>query len=496
MKWPAKASGHGAAPFPPGASKVFGPARAGAVKTAGSLPIVRRVVHANVAGFARYRNDVASLPSEERRRIDRLARLVVETHVSRSHPINAIRVIGHSDFDTPRRPIFETHLSAQRALSVMLALRAAIDRYGTRLTDFRAPLSRQIKWQRLAVGATMPAVTKPGNEAERLRNRRVDILLESERPLAPSKQAFARIPPHKQALVPQITQRTPTCIDPSPTQTALISPRPNTSFDVSVLALAFNPSTVGTIQQVMVAGSNTITAMRFSCHRVIASNGCLDVIPAWRFGANFNATLPASESAGDWEIGFMQTVVSSNIRHVYTGGTHQCIISTPTRDAVAGSQLPWFEGRFTHPLDGGQNPVLEDSPRTEAQLRRPALGELRKVCLEGVYQIWLAVRKARPAPAPPILLIFKEIQVGRSWTLISGRSPNDAMSWVHRGGQREIRVGNGNNKTLPGPVLANPTANDSVVKCFRDVPGVVSLCPDPAEFPNLCIKGVTCPAVR
>ncbi len=279
---------NGAAPRPrPVASRVAGRARARAVRTAGAPPTARSVRRASVAGFARYRNDLASLPPAERLRIDRLARFVVETHVKGSHPINTIRVVGHADFDTPRRPAFEMSVSDQRAHTVLLALQAAVARYGTKLTASRAPLSRRIKWQRLAVGATMPVVTKPVNETERLRNRHVDILIESERSLAPPKKALVRISKHEQGLVPPIVQLITACTAPSPRQTASVSPGPDTSFTVGISTLAFNPSTIGFIQQVVPAGSKTVTSMRFSCHRVIAqARGCFDVIPAWRFGAD------------------------------------------------------------------------------------------------------------------------------------------------------------------------------------------------------------------
>ncbi len=172
------------------------------------------------------------------------------------------------------------------------------------------------------------------------------------------------------------------------------------------------------------------------------------------------------------------------------------MIATPTRDAMPGNQPPWFDSRMIQTLDSGQNPVIEDSPRTDARLSRPGLGELRQVCLEGVFQIWLAVRKAKPA-APPILLAFKEIQVRRSWTLIPGRSPEDTSSWVQRGGQRESRRGDGNDKKLPRPVVTGNTANEQQAQCFHDVQRVTSLClPDALpEFTNLCITGGTCPGV-
>lgn len=484
-----------AAIFRPDENEIIGRARVRKIKTVNPQPMGRHIVRATITGFNRYRNELASLPPTERGRIDQLARVVVDTHQRRQYPINSIRVIGHADFDTPRRPIFETKVSDQRANSIALALRAAIDRYGVRLAHSGAPLSRRIRWQRFGMGATIPAVKQPRTEAERLRNRRVDILLEAERRQAPSMPAMTFISARQRALVAQVGQPVSACTVPSPEQKAAVSRGPNTRFNASVSALAFNPTTVGFIQQVKVPGSDVITAMRFSCHRVLAGARCLDVVPAWRFGADFSVVLPDSEPFGDWEMGFMQTVASSNIRHVYTRGTRQCIIASPTRDAIAGSPLPWFDARFVHALDAGRNPVIEDSPRTTAQIRHPVLGELRQVCLEGVYQIWLAVRKAKPAGAP-ILLVFKEIQVRRNWTLISGRSAEDSASWVHRGSQCEIRRGDGNSAQLPRPVLTNPTANDSVATCFRDIPGAVSLCPPDAvpEFPNLKIIGVTCPA--
>ena len=498
IKRPGKTPARGSVPFRKVAGKVPGLSRAGVARTTAAPQMARSVVRSSVGGFARYRNDVASLPPDERQRIDRLAQSIVETHVNGSSPINTIRVIGHADFDTPRRPVFENYVSAQRARSAMLALRAAIDFHGARLAPSRTTLSHRIKWQRFAVGATMPAVARPRSETERARNRRVDILLETERPLAPPRQAFAQISTRQQVLAPPSAQPSPACIPPSPNQSVVISPGPNMRFDATVSTLAFNPSTIGSIQQVMNAGTQVITAMRFSCHRVIAQpGGCVDIIPAWRFGASLTAVLPSTEPFADWESGFMQTVSSSAIRHLYTGGTHECVTSSPTRDAMIGSQPLWFDARFVPALDDAtRNPVIEDTPRTDAQLSRPGLGDLRQVCFEGVFQIWFAVRKARP-PAAPILLAFKEIEVRRSWTLIPGRSPTDTAAWVHRGGQREIRRGSGTDAKLPRPVVTGRTANEQQGQCFRDVTRATSLCPQDAlpEFANLCITGVTCPAV-
>ena len=80
-----------------------------------------------ISGFSRYRREVRSLPPAEQARIDQVARLVLASHAKGRRPIATIRLVGHADFDTPRRPSFERRISGDRARSVQRALNRAGD---------------------------------------------------------------------------------------------------------------------------------------------------------------------------------------------------------------------------------------------------------------------------------------------------------------------------------------------------------------------------------
>jgi outer membrane protein OmpA-like peptidoglycan-associated protein len=123
-----------------------------------------------VSGFPRYSNLVRSLPAKEQQKIDRIARLIVDSYQPGRQPIHTVQLIGHADQDTPRRPDFEKRISGDRALAVQKALMDGINLQ-------RSGLTRQINWQVTKAGATQLIVPNPVTELERAQNRRVEILL-------------------------------------------------------------------------------------------------------------------------------------------------------------------------------------------------------------------------------------------------------------------------------------------------------------------------------
>ncbi|GEM_PF-1675470 len=121
-----------------------------------------------VSRFPRYSNSITSLPPQEQQKIDQLARLIVRSYSSGQQPIRTIRLMGHADKDTPRRPEFERKISGDRALQVKNALIKQIN---------QSRISSGIRWEVVGVGASQLVVQTPRTEAERSRNRRVDIHL-------------------------------------------------------------------------------------------------------------------------------------------------------------------------------------------------------------------------------------------------------------------------------------------------------------------------------
>src|ERR1700722_183364 len=60
-----------------------------------------------VSGFPQYSNAVKSLPAAEQAKINAIAQAVLNSNGAGERAIRAIRIVGHADKDTPRRPDFE-----------------------------------------------------------------------------------------------------------------------------------------------------------------------------------------------------------------------------------------------------------------------------------------------------------------------------------------------------------------------------------------------------
>jgi hypothetical protein len=135
-------------------------------------------IHREVVNrFPRYGRSVASLPAAERVKIDRIARFVAHSLRSGRQPFRTIRLVGHSDLDTPRRPAFENQIALARAQDLLLALWRALDRVDRGSGRAAPPYSSRVAWEVHSAGATQLVVPNPRTESDRLRNRRVEIQL-------------------------------------------------------------------------------------------------------------------------------------------------------------------------------------------------------------------------------------------------------------------------------------------------------------------------------
>jgi hypothetical protein len=130
-----------------------------------------------VSHFPRYSRSIASLPAPEREKIDRIARFVVHGLRSGQGAIRTIRLIGHADLDTPRRPVFERQIGLARSRDVLMALWRALDRVDQSSGRAVPPYSSRVAWEVHSAGATRLIVPNPHTELERSRNRRVEISL-------------------------------------------------------------------------------------------------------------------------------------------------------------------------------------------------------------------------------------------------------------------------------------------------------------------------------
>jgi len=123
-----------------------------------------QTIRETVSGFSRYSN---AIPPQERAKIARIAQIIVQSYRS-GQPIRTVRLVGHADRDIQRGASFENKISGDRALAVQKVLIAAIK---------NPSIASQISWQRVSAGASRLIVQNSRTEGDRLRNRRVDILL-------------------------------------------------------------------------------------------------------------------------------------------------------------------------------------------------------------------------------------------------------------------------------------------------------------------------------
>src|SRR6266403_585847 len=138
-----------------------------------------------VSHFPRYADSVAALPASERQKIEKIARFVAHCLRSGKDSVRTIRLIGHADLDTPRRPAFEHQVARARAQKVLDALSQAIDRVERENKRALPPYSSRVAWEVQSLGATRLVVPNPRTEIDRSRNRRVEISLLAHEPLNP-----------------------------------------------------------------------------------------------------------------------------------------------------------------------------------------------------------------------------------------------------------------------------------------------------------------------
>jgi outer membrane protein OmpA-like peptidoglycan-associated protein len=128
-----------------------------------------------ISHYPRYGQSIAGLPASEREKIHRVASFVAHALRSGSESVRLIRVVGHADLDTPRRPTFEQQIGRSRAKEVLGALLDAIDRVDAGPERPVPPYSSRIAWDIQSAGATQLVVANPRSELDRSRNRRVEI---------------------------------------------------------------------------------------------------------------------------------------------------------------------------------------------------------------------------------------------------------------------------------------------------------------------------------
>jgi outer membrane protein OmpA-like peptidoglycan-associated protein len=130
-----------------------------------------------ISQFSRYATSVGALPRAERRKIERIARLIAGGLRSGRESIRTILLTGHADQDTPRRPAFEHQVARSRAQDVLAALAQALERVERTTGRAVPPYASRVAWEVQSAGATRLVVANPRTELDRSRNRRVEISL-------------------------------------------------------------------------------------------------------------------------------------------------------------------------------------------------------------------------------------------------------------------------------------------------------------------------------
>jgi len=146
-------------------------------------PTNQRIIRDTVSGFLRHQVSAKALPTGERAKLSKIARLVAASFGHGCRPVRMIHLIGHADRDLRGGVPLERKISENRAAQIQKALTHAIDEESRKLrrTSTTRALSSRILWRRRHAGANQRMVKDPQTEQDRARNRRVQIVLVFDR---------------------------------------------------------------------------------------------------------------------------------------------------------------------------------------------------------------------------------------------------------------------------------------------------------------------------
>ncbi len=132
-------------------------------------------------GFGRYSDDTWKLPDTQYQKLLGIINQIKAPVVPPAKPVTQIVVIGHADIDPAREthePGFLQFISEKRAMAVYHRLCCTL---AAKLKDDLARVG-QLRWLRVGRGARALAVPNPRTEADRMCNRRVEIILKHSDP--------------------------------------------------------------------------------------------------------------------------------------------------------------------------------------------------------------------------------------------------------------------------------------------------------------------------
>jgi OmpA family len=122
-----------------------------------------------VYGWSQYKRRVEELPPDQQAILKSVGGAIIASYKPGGQHVRNVKVYGHSDWDTPRNPQREQQISNDRARVITDWLKNHVGN----------AIAAQMRWDTQGFGATKLKVI-PTTEANRRRNRRVEIMLISD----------------------------------------------------------------------------------------------------------------------------------------------------------------------------------------------------------------------------------------------------------------------------------------------------------------------------
>jgi phage-related protein len=174
-----------------------------------------------------------------------------------------------------------------------------------------------------------------------------------------------------------------------------------------------------------------------------------------------------NQDVANWEIGYVQTISSYFHESRYKSTLQQTPVSTPIRDALAGTPAPWY-GNDAHKNAVAGTPVpvsMSDAPYHQAMWFDPGRpNTLTSTIRRITFKTWLIARQ-RVSRA---IVYLKNISWGVNF-VVNVTDTGSALSAVNAAdGMSAPVIGNGQGSATP--VLDGPIANDVTARSTKTVP--------------------------
>jgi hypothetical protein len=178
----------------------------------------------------------------------------------------------------------------------------------------------------------------------------------------------------------------------------------------------------------------------------------------------------ASVPTADYELGFMQAVIVSNLTAVYVGSdglpsqTYQITLSKlPVRDAADGGSKPWYSQKDVKSLDDGYKVSTDDQPRyTVPWQTQDKQGSLSYSSGVDYFSTWLVARHKSMGTLKFLYWVAWSVDWGCSFDFATRTGTKTGV-----GGQV---TGQGDGQGPFTPLTDDPVANDVITKTWGGPP--------------------------